>query len=183
MHLLLRALPSEHQVAALAARASKSAHAPRTAPTKPRRKDAGRGAGDGINGSREGPGSARNGEDAAVHPGQAGSREDRLAASDAGWKGSKPKQKKSKRDSWAAQESQAQLGHLSKNGGAQEEDPGQGSVLAHARAVCARWKAFCLLLDTLDEFGLHLAEAVWQPQVGWLLHHAVLYCVPSTLLY
>ena len=42
-----------------------------------------------------------------------------------------------------------------------------------AREVMRRseaWQAACLLLDTLEEFGIHLVEAVWESKVGgW--HH------------
>lgn len=153
MHLLLRALPSEHQISALASRASASA---RTAPTEPTSKDTGSNAGSLTTCARE---------EGEAHSGQAGSRKDGLPPSDQDPKGKKPKdRKKSKRERWAREESQGQLGQPNRNGAA-PEGPGQDSLLAHVRAVCRRWNAFCLLLDTLDEFGLHLAEAVWQPQV------------------
>eukprot|EP00897_Mesotaenium_endlicherianum_P004311 jgi/Mesen1/3908/ME000208S02923 len=38
-----------------------------------------------------------------------------------------------------------------------------------AQSRHARWRAFMLLLDTLDEFGIHLAEAAWAPQMDLLL--------------
>lgn len=38
-----------------------------------------------------------------------------------------------------------------------------------ARNLQARWEAFILLFETLDEYGLHLAESAWQPQMDILV--------------
>ncbi|GJP36161.1 hypothetical protein CLOM_g20680 [Closterium sp. NIES-68] len=42
-----------------------------------------------------------------------------------------------------------------------------------------RWEALSLVLNTLDEFGVHLSEAVWDPQMSFLLSSTTADSSPS----